>query len=74
MKKLYLLMTLLLLAFSGTAQKYHFKGLHNFPYDSTTRKVRYVEVINVPGISRADLYRRARQWLTARNGPRVWVP
>ncbi|TGE27445.1 hypothetical protein [Hymenobacter metallicola] len=69
MKKLYLLLTLLLLSFSGTAQKYHFKGLHNFPYDSTTRKVRYVEVISVPGTSRADLYRRARQWLTDKNGP-----
>lgn len=69
MKKLYLLMILLFLAFSGTAQKYHFRGLHNFPYDSTTRKVKYVEVIHVPGLSRADLYRRARQWLTAYNGP-----
>lgn len=69
MKKLYLLAVLLILAFSASAQKYHFKGLRNFPYDSTTQKVKYVEVIDVPGTSRADLYRRARQWLTAKNGP-----
>ncbi|PJJ53261.1 hypothetical protein [Hymenobacter chitinivorans] len=69
MKKLYLLLLLLVLASAATAQKYHFKGLRNFPYDSTTRKVKYVEVIDAPGISRADLYRRARQWLTAKNGP-----
>ncbi|UOQ72862.1 hypothetical protein [Hymenobacter cellulosilyticus] len=68
MKKLYLLIALLILSFSATAQKYHFKGLGNFPYDSTTHKVKYVEVIDAPGSSPADLYRRARQWLTAKNG------
>lgn len=58
MKKL-LLIALLLIAFSSFAQQ-----AVNMPKDSTTSKVAYIEVVEAEGVTAAELYSRAREWVS----------
>ncbi|MCA8829433.1 DUF4468 domain-containing protein [Hymenobacter pini] len=66
MKKLsVLLVCLLALAGAASAQKYEYKGLRNFPVDSSTHKVSYTGVIEVPGATQAQLYLKTKAWLAS---------
>ena len=38
------------------------------PVDSTTRKVTYQGIVQVPGVSQAELYSRAREWFATSFG------
>ena len=67
----YLLLTLLLLGalLPARAQvklpRLHHGWVNPLPVDSATGKVSYRAVVQAPGVSQAELYRRARQWLAA---------
>jgi hypothetical protein len=37
-----------------------------FPVDSVSGKIRYLAVVQTPGVSQAELYRRARNWFVNR--------
>lgn len=58
-----LLFCLLLLAASSSAQTYTDQR-NGMPRDSTTHKVSFVGVGQVPGATQADLYSAAREWFS----------
>jgi hypothetical protein len=65
-KKIYLSLLLsAALADSASAQKYQYKGIQNFPVDSSTHKVMYSGVIEVPGATQAQLYAKTKAWLAS---------
>ncbi|WP_345226882.1 hypothetical protein [Hymenobacter koreensis] len=51
------------LSLHASAQKYHYRGIENFPVDSVSGKITYAAVVEVPGATQAELYRRAKEWL-----------
>ena len=67
MKSFYLTILLMLgLVVSASAQKTKYPGYDRLPKDSTTHKVVYTGVVQVPGVGKDELFVRAKEW-SARN-------
>jgi hypothetical protein len=60
MKKLILTAALASLSVISYAQK--------FPVDPETKKITYTEVVEVPGMKKEDLYKRAKAWYVTSTG------
>ena len=62
-RSLVLLLLLLGLGFGGRAQSSRARGpALSLPTDSASGKILYEAVVQQPGASQAELYRRARNW------------
>jgi hypothetical protein len=66
MKKFPLLLVLLSMSIGLRAQTTRPKAALPFPIDSVSGKIRYQAVVQAPGASQAELYRRARNWFVSR--------
>jgi len=66
MKRFPLLLLLLSLSLGVRAQAPRLKTALPFPVDSLSGKIRYLAVVQTPGVSQAELYRRARTWFVSR--------
>jgi hypothetical protein len=66
MKRCCLLLLLLSLSLGVRAQAPRPRTALPFPVDSLSGKIRYLAVVQTPGVSQAELYRRARQWFGSR--------
>jgi hypothetical protein len=66
MNRFPLLLLLLSLSFGVRAQALRPKAALPFPVDSLSGKIRYLAVVPAPGVSQAELYRRARNWFVSR--------
>jgi hypothetical protein len=62
----FLLLVLLSLSLGVRAQTTRQKAALPFPVDSLSGKILYQAVVQAPGISQVELYRRARDWFVSR--------
>ena len=60
------LLLLLSLSLGVRAQAPRLKTTLPFPVDSLSGKIYYQAVVQAPGVSQAELYRRARNWFVSR--------
>jgi hypothetical protein len=66
MKRVSLLLLLLSLSLGLHAQSTRTTATLPFPVDSVSGKICYQAVVPAPGVSQAELYRRARSWFVSR--------
>jgi hypothetical protein len=64
-RSLVFLLLLLSLGFSSRAQSSRAKTPLNLPTDSASGKILYEAVVQQPGASKQELYRRARNWFVS---------